>query len=305
MILIGSCALQHHVKLPADRKIADQDYVGTYEQAMEFRKRNKIDVCYPINSGKSIYMRDRSGIIVEVEIAWPDSMAERLVEFVMSQPDNIASCGGSVVPSLDVLYLLKLSHKYKKDSPFFKKTMDDIIFMRDVCGAKLRDEHMEFFQQREKETYQNQLPKLNRTKEEFFNPAEVKYEWQHDDLHLVLAHLDKPAYQYFSGGEVWSDMDVFETLPENTKLLAVLEESLVLAAERSQLAFPDKKIDPKWSFDMALSKVCTSITSGRFRSYAYDNYYKVQDLYEQIGKNYMERVYDGIKTGKVRKFGME
>lgn len=303
MILIGSLALQTHVTHLV-RPTVDVDLVGTYDEIMAHRKNINAKVCYPINSGKSIYMRRVGGAIVEAEVAWPDSMAERLVKFVEAQDDNLVMHDGTLVPSLDVLYLLKMSHRYKKDSPHFKKTLDDILFMRKL-GAKIRPEHEEFFKQREKETYQNQLPKLNRTKQEFFNPAEVQYEWQHDDLHEVLKHLDKPAYQYFSGGEVWSDMKVFKTLPENIKLLAVLEESLVLAAERSQLAFTDKKIDPKWSFDMALSKVCTSITGGTFRAYSYDNYYKVQGLYEQVGKDYMERVYEGIKTGKVRKFGME
>lgn len=41
---------------------------------------------------------------------------------------------------------------------------------------------------------------------------------------------------------------------------------------------------------MALEKVCTSITSGWFREYAYENYYEVVAMYHKLGKNdYIKR----------------
>ena len=41
---------------------------------------------------------------------------------------------------------------------------------------------------------------------------------------------------------------------------------------------------------MALMKVCTSITSGWFREYAWENYDKVLDLYNELGEDdYVQR----------------
>ena len=164
----------------------------------------------------------------------------------------------------------------------------------------LLDARDAFFKAREAWTYDYKLPKLNQSKADFFSGDGIEYEWDHDTIHLAVKFMDKPAYQYFSGGEVWSDMDVFQTLPEEIKLNAVLEESLVLAAERSQLAF-DPAPDSRWSFEYALEKVCTSITSGRFRAYAYENYDKVVALFDEKGQNYLERIRDGIAAGIVKR----
>lgn len=90
------------------------------------------------------------------------------------------------------------------------------------------------------------------------------------------------------GQQVMTSKEKFMSLPEHIKLLGVYEETCVLALERSQI--PNEfNLDPKKSFMMALEKVCTSITSGWFREYAYNNYKKVIALYEHFGhNNYIE-----------------
>ena len=41
---------------------------------------------------------------------------------------------------------------------------------------------------------------------------------------------------------------------------------------------------------MALEKVCTSITSGWFREYAWENYHRVVHMYKTLGVNdYIDR----------------
>jgi hypothetical protein len=297
MILIGSLALQAHVAHLV-RPTADEDLVGTYDEIMAYRKNINAKVCYPINSGKSIYMRRIGGAIVEAEVAWPDSMAERLIKFVESQSDNIVLANGTLVPSLDVLYLLKLSHRYKKDSPHFKKTLDDIMFMR-MLGAKIRPEHEEFFKQREKETYTNSLPKLNVSRADFFdsNVTGVVQIFQHDSVHEAVKHLEHPAYEYFKPdtAEVMCSKDMFEKCSDEVKLYSVVEEAMVLAIERSLSVFPGKKT-PKEAFDMALMKVCTSITSGWWREFAWTNYYRVQELYHD---DYYDKFLEKAARGEV------
>ena len=75
----------------------------------------------------------------------------------------------------------------------------------------------------------------------------------------------------------------------------MLEETQVLALERSQVLF--ENVEPKKSFDMALNKVCSSITSGWFREYAWENYKNVQKLYEA---DYVERFWKDVEIGLVK-----
>jgi hypothetical protein len=120
--------------------------------------------------------------------------------------------------------------------------------------------------------------------------------YDHDTIHLSVKHLDRPAYTYFKPdqNEVFCDRGMFEACDEQTRLYAVLEESYVLALERSQIPFPN--MPRKQSFDMALEKVCTSITSGWFREFSWENYDKVQALYND---NYVDRLYQGVESGLV------
>lgn len=296
MILIGSLALETRV-WHLIRPVCDIDLVGTYDEIMAYRKRINAPVAYPINSGKSIYMRGVDGAIIEAEVAWEDSMAERLIKFVESQDDNIVMANGTLVPSLDVLYLLKMSHRYKKDSPHFLKTLRDIQFMRKL-GAKIRPEHEEFFQQREKETYNYGHPKLNVNRNDFFdsNVTGVVQVYQHDSVHEAVKHLDRPAYEYFKPdtAEVYCSREMFEQCSDEIKLYSVVEEAMVLAIERSLSVFPGKKT-PKEAFDMALMKCCTSIASGWWREFAWTNYDRVQELYhDDYYDLFMAKVEQGL-----------
>jgi hypothetical protein len=296
MILIGSCALQQHVKLPDGRKISDQDYVGTYEEAMELRKQINATVCFPINGGKSIYMRGKDGSIVEVEIAWPDSMAERLVKFVESQEDNLTSYIDVIIPSLDVLYLLKLSHRYKKDSPHWLKTLRDIQFMRKL-GAKIRPEHEEFLKQREKETYDNILPKLSQSKNGFFK--DDIYTWDHDTIHQAVAIGSRPAYLEFkpADSEVMVSKKMWDECSDQIKLNAAYEEICVLCIERALVPFPDKWPNPKKAFDLAHMKLGSSISGGWFREFVYERYDDIQAMYSD---EFVTKFEQGLATGVVK-----
>jgi hypothetical protein len=294
MILIGSLALQAHVAHLV-RPTVDVDLVGNYDEIMTYRKNIDAKMCYPINQGKSIYMRRIGGAIVEAEVAWPDSMAERLIKFVESQSDNIVMANGTLVPSLDVLYLLKMSHRYKKDSPHFKKTLDDIMFMR-MLGAKIRPEHEEFFKQREKETYTNNLPKLNQSKEGFFR--DDIYTYDHDSIHAAVAIGGRPAYLEFKpvDSEVMVSKAMWGELTEQIKLNAAYEEICVLALERSIIPFPGKKTY-KEAFDLAHAKLASSISSGWFREFVWENYYTIQAMYSD---EFVTKFEQGLATGVVK-----
>lgn len=205
--------------------------------------------------------------------------------------------GRFLVPSLDQLYTLKMSHRYLKNSNHFLKTLATIKNMRKI-GAKIFDD--EFYKARMKETYNYPHPKLNVGKKDFFN-SNFQYIYDHDSIHEAIKILDKPAYTYYMDGEeeVNCSKDAFFSQEKHIQLLGVLEETYVLAIERSQI--PNNfEIDPRHSFNLALEKVCTSITSGWFREYAWENFEVVSKLYDE---SYIHRFKNALNKGEVKKFG--
>lgn len=206
-----------------------------------------------------------------------------------------------VCSSFSFNYILKDTHKYRKDSKHFLKTMRDLKRFESTFGESIEGmlcyvfDYKEIHALRSKLTYNNNLPKLNQDKREFFTDS-VPYVYDHDDIHQAVKHLAKPAYQYYmqDGAEVMCSREKFEALPEFVRLLGVLEESYVLALER---AIIPHGTEAKRAFDIALEKVCTSITSGWFREFAYKNYDKVQAMYHE---GFVDKFSEALDSGKVK-----
>ena len=299
MLLIGSAALAFVAEL--DREPKDADLIATIDEYEDFIAKHKQNLVstYPVNKGKKliIFLKDTKPI--EMEIAWPDSTAETLLN-ALSMEDlpttNFLGQEVSVAP-LHILYQLKMSHRFLKNSPHFLKTMKDIKFMRSL-GAQIT--MPDWLKAREVETYDYKHPKLNVSKDDFFKKDEgVTYVYDHDSIHEAVKRYDRPAYTYFKpeNSQVLCDRAMFEASSREIQLASVVEEATVLALERSQIPFKDQ-VTPKWSFDMALMKVCTSITSGWWRSFAWEHYDEVQALYDE---NYVAKFWEAVKKGVVVK----
>ena len=304
MLFIGSTALKIYVtrNMPTydvpvfgkqssmTRPARDIDIMGTYEECMAYIKSlpGEMRRCYPIDDGKKT-VAFKGGLIIEAEIAWEGSSAE---EFIRLQGDVKHA-------SLNGLYALKMSHRYLRNSPAFMKTMRDIQFMRRL-GAIIPAELQDWFKAREDKTYWYQHPSLNHSKKDFFKDDNITYVYDHDTLHLAVKHLEMPAYEYFRivNKDVLCSREKFDALPIETRLYATLEESYVLALERSQIPFPGQ-LTPRQSFLIALKKVCSSITSGWFREFSWEHYDKVDALYNN---DYLDRFQNGIETGLVKPF---
>lgn len=303
------------------RKPSDWDFITTFDglQTLTSRLRrfaSRVE-SIPLSETKTV-LRVHDGQykgMVEVEIAWPGSTGEELIARVPERSKYFADCLARI-PTIDQLYTLKLSHRYLKNSPHFLKTLDDVAYFRSI-GAKVFDEG--WLKRREAETYTYKHPKLNVMKGDFFKGDGVQYVYDHDDIHKAVAHvadhwlrLDDdghplpdhyekvPAYTLYmkEGAQVQCDKNKFFALPEMVRLYGVLEEAYVLALERSQIPFRGK-VEPRRSFDIALMKVCTSITSGWFREFAWENFRKVESMYEA---NYVDRFWTAVEAGRVRKF---
>lgn len=298
MLIIGSEAMRRH---GYDVVPNDLDFIMTFEEFKEWQKAHKsaIKYCVPTD-GDHFHVVDVTGKNIEIEIAWPGSSGAMLLD------RYVGDALYAVAAPLEVLLALKLSHRYKKDSVHFLKTMRDIQKLR-ADGVEVGDWlNTHWMAQRERETYDYAHPKLDVSKGEFFTGDGVRYVYDHDTIHKAVALIQvaekdftgtgtqwspRPAYTYYmrEGSEVMTSKEKFMGQRWEIRLYGVYEETCVLALERSQIPY-DFAPDARWSFEKALMKVCTSITSGWFREWAWENYDKVLDLYAKLGENnYIER----------------
>lgn len=283
MLMIGSRALIAN-GIDIGRKPVDFDYISTYDEYCKFVSDNKPAGAYPLD-GSHMVCKFKDGRIYEFEIAWDGSSAADILAFE----------GDREYASLVTLRLLKESHKYKRNSPHFYKTMKDVKLLRSL--VKIPKELKPLLKKREKETYNYSHPKLNQSKQDFFTDA-VDYQYEHDDIHEAIAIDDRPAYTNFmkDGAEVQTDMKKWDTLPFRIKMNAALEESGVLALERSVIPF---NTNPRKAFEFALAKLSTSISSGKFRKFCYDNFETIVDNYRA---DYYDKFKVALAAGKIRKF---
>ncbi len=269
---IGSFAMKQvlHVE-----ECVDLDLIADYNTALSFLDAKNCRNIYPINQGKTLIGKNGREII-EISIAWPDSTNEELLNRIKAEDRMFAD--------LNELYALKMSHRYLRNSPHFYKTMRDIRRMRNA-GAVIPDDLKDWFKRREKETYNYKLPNLDQSKNNFFNGDGVTYVYDHDSIHEAVAFGHQPMYKNYQkdNSEVLCDKNKWEKLDQIDRLHAVAEECAVLALERSLIPFPGVKTEFE-AFKFALMKVCTSITSGWFREFAWENHDDVLRLV--MSKNY-------------------
>jgi hypothetical protein len=296
VILIGSRALKFRAPFLLHREPKDFDWVCTEAEYSSWILEQSGRVG-PINIKITPTKRVvRGAVNCEFELINPSRSSELLLQLVVEDPDTMSTPFG-LVPSLDMLFTIKSSHKYLRNSPHFWKNLSDYHLMK-MVGAKVRPEFEEFHKMREKETYTYNHPKLNVGKADFFSEDGVGYVYDHDSIHATVALADRPAYTYFQkdGAEVLCDKNKFFACPREIQLYSVVEESAVLAIERSLVPHPGK-MTPEKAWRLSLSKVCTSISSGWWRAFAYENALDCLKLYPS---NYWERFQIGLASGVVK-----
>lgn len=234
----------------------------------------------------------------EFEIIQEGQSSEILQKLVEGNSESLETPFGWI-PTFDMLFTIKQSHRYLRNSPHFWKTMTDWQLMRRL-GATIRPEYKNFLKMREKETYWYKHPKLAVSKDNFFKDDAIDYVWDHDDIHKSVAVYDQPAYIHYlkDGAEVDCDKDKFFAVSQDIRLAGVVEEAAVLAIERSLVPHPGVWT-PEYAWKFALSKVCSSITSGWFRQFAYENAPQVLKLYPH---GYWDKFQKDVADGKVKPF---
>lgn len=301
MILIGSRALQLRAPFLLNRDPVDFDWICTEEEYGDWFKKNqnKVQPTKDPYSPKPNKMIVEGSTNCEFDFIAPGTSNEELSKLIAQDPETLKTPFG-LVPSLDWLFFFKASHKHLKNSPHFWKTFNDYHRMK-AAGAKIPVEFKDLFKQREKETYTYKHPNLKQDKKNFFSEDQgITYTYDHDSLHCAVKHLDKPAYSYFGeeGQEVKSNKDKFFQCSKEIQLYSVVEESAVLAIERSLVPHPGV-LTIKQAWGLAFSKVLTSITSGWWRTFAYDNGLEALKIYPA---DYWDKFQSGLKDGTVKPF---
>jgi hypothetical protein len=306
MLVVGSTALEAY-SVRIGRKPRDIDLIATHEEIFGWLEKNHLQVKRQnVTETKYIFLLD-DGRILEFELAKGAGLWLLENYGGLGYSEVHTEFGVAVHP--DVVLALKLSHRYRKNSPYFLKTMNDILSLRGLkfrVPLALRD----WFEWREKETYDYSHPSLKRDKGKFFSGDGINYVYEHDDIHEALATLKvcdheewniRPAYVQFqkdSSVDVSVSREKWNRCTEWTKLNSVLEESYVLALERSQIP-NDFGMPPRVSFLIALEKVCTSITSGWWREYAWEHYYQVLGMYSD---DYVDKFQKALAEGRIRPY---
>ena len=286
IIFIGSEALRYN-GFNIDRKILDVDIIAPLKEGQEYAKSKLGSFkTYPVSSKLWIYKNND----LVIEHLMPTGSNKLIYDWMVE--NNLEY----IPPELSLA--IKMSHRFKKTNKTeFLKTKNDIKMLRNN-GISYKDFDA-IYKLRMKEVLSYSHPNLNRNKEEFFTD-DVGYIYDHDSIHESIKTMDKPAYQYFKPeeNEVFCSKSMFMKLSDDIKHKSVIEESWVLTIERALVPFniTDENVI-KNRFRHALQKVCTSITSGWFRDYAWEDYDRVMDDYDI---SYYHRFQEGLKTGVVK-----
>lgn len=215
-----------------------------------------------------------------------------------SVPSDLTLNGVSLdVISLDGLRLIKRSHLWREYN--FEKHMCHYVkhIMPSISRLGTRPYDLTawnwLLEERislTKKAFPQTNPKLNVTKDDFFDDYVVK-KYDHDLLHEIVSYYDKPMYSLLQDGtdSVWCSKSKWDELEHFQKCYCVAEEAYVIAAERF-LIRSDWKKSKRISFIWAMNKICTTLTSGWFRDFAIDNYAHILDnVYDEARLNKLQR----------------
>jgi hypothetical protein len=294
-LIIGSSAMQNFVP---ELVVNDIDAIVSFDHFQEIVKQHKLD------SKKLLFIDDShvasmyGDLPIEYEIAFDGTSASDILEY--------CSVHDSKADYLNVLLMLKMSHRFK-DSVHFEKTMDDIYIMS-ANGAFIPDDLKPIYEKRVQETLSSTKKiSLNVSKDDFFSGDGVNYVYDHDALHEIFTLGEFPAYKNFlDGHDVLCSEKLFHVSTEENRIHSVMEEALVISFERGIAPFSLYDADKdkqKRLVKMALQKICTTLTSGFFRRFAWDNYYKcLTFLYMYIDNGNYSSILDNFKNGHYNKF---
>jgi hypothetical protein len=207
--------------------------------------------------------------------------------------------------SIEELYIQKRSHvwrtqKFSRNIMQLEKLKEECLDLYE-CIPSLDNPILKDRIKLTKEKYGHRVPSLYKSNEDFFNDNVTKY-YVHDDIHKVMAHYDIPLYekmkQDFSLAKCEKDM--WNQFSYEDKVKCVREECFVIALERfviPKIENNESYMPARISFDKALEKVATNLTSNWFRDFAIDNFFEIR----KFDVDFYSKFFNVVQSGELKK----
>lgn len=199
------------------------------------------------------------------------------------------------------LFEIKQSHIFRPRN--FEKHIQDYHWLMNYLIEAGVDYTPSKYLEKDQETINGgklKTPSLMQSKDDFFDDKVVKV-FEHDELHRIMAHKEKPMYTFMQdGADVFCSKKLWDKFTHEDKIMAVLEESYVIALERKiipHIFLGEKHWTELDSFKWALMRICTTLCKGWFRQFAVDNYF---EILSQHNTNYSSIFLSAYENGEIK-----
>lgn len=301
MILVGSRALEYRAPQLLNRKPLNFDFICTKEAFGIFYNKfsDKIKI-------KKLYVPSANKVVVEgkvdyiFEIVAPGTAASDYLDIVKKDEDSLRTEFG-YVPSLNLLFSLKKSHRHTKDFAEFFKTFVDYHSMK-MAGCK-SEKYEDWIDLREKEVC-TKLLHSDVDKKAFFDDAsgrELDFESVYNAMSSkILGGAGVPAYLSYVDDEEVSRFNKkkFFEVSEKIRTQGVLEEIVVLACVRSLHSHPGK-LSEKEVFLSAYVDIANNHQFEWFREYAHES---GPQIITNMPRGFSDHFYNSIKNKTIKVF---
>lgn len=190
------------------------------------------------------------------------------------------------VATLNELTTIKLSHAFwdlKNGS--WEKHMRDLELLQRAGGQAIGWLYELLYPVWE-ERYGKKRLNLDMSSDDFFGKDYVKRIYDHDSIHVTVAHFDRPLYESVlkDGSDVDMDMKKVWALGWSAKVRLFQEEVYATALERILIP-QDYRPSPTWAYRWALKQTITSLTKGESARFIAENY----ATFKNPGMDYLAR----------------
>lgn len=302
MILIGSLALRYHY----DDYFAfpnDVDLIGTEKEFFDWISTLNLKEDPNRNEYENlvVYNFKLNGINYEYEVAENENSATDYLAYCLNKE------GDFEIAPVDVLFSIKRSHIHKEIN--FRKHILDFHFLKRK-KIEFNDQLDKITKKRKEETdirLKSRFPNLNKSYDDFVKESQdvLKRIYDHDDLHRIVAHYDKPLYmslQEEDNDKVWCKKDYWNQFSFEDKIKCVLEETYVITLERQiiPMLFQGKGLVSKQkATEWALIRTATALSSGWFSDFIIDNFFEIK---KNINYSFIDNFFDELERGNVKHY---
>lgn len=307
MLIVGSKALKYRYP-NLERKVKDTDVIASKKECDRL-----IEILKPTKVVSNEYIVTLIGIekwdifdTNNVEILLSDNSIslKKYLEYDEECPSNSIMLYINYASS-EVLFSLKKSHIHFPRN-FVKHIADyNFLFKQHKGIDNLKDITLINFKETEDRIGKLRTPSLNKSVNSFFDQSTnfVKSYFVHDEMHLAVAHYDRPLYERMQKDTnlALCDKGLWEKFSHEDKCKCVLEEAMVIALERKILPMiygGGSYFSSKEAIMWSLMRICTTLCSGWFRAFATNNY---SEICGYINTNYVEEFLDKVDKNQIKR----